>query len=112
MQLIQQHRSSAAAEAPPEALSRSSNIKMPAIEPQLNGKDKALVRLFMASCFHKWELLEGEPYDKACAGPTNRGLLRRKADRVSAPNADLGKNCYSQGCTIEEVRGCVRHLIV
>eukprot|EP00208_Stichococcus_sp_RCC1054_P005373 CAMPEP_0206144846 /NCGR_PEP_ID=MMETSP1473-20131121/25574_1 /ASSEMBLY_ACC=CAM_ASM_001109 /TAXON_ID=1461547 /ORGANISM="Stichococcus sp, Strain RCC1054" /LENGTH=288 /DNA_ID=CAMNT_0053540827 /DNA_START=259 /DNA_END=1125 /DNA_ORIENTATION=+ len=56
---------------------------MPEIEPQLNGKDKALVRLFMASCFHKWELLE-----------------------------DLGHNCYKQGCTIQEVRGCVRHLIV
>lgn len=63
--------------------SSSTNIKMPQIEPQLNAKDKALVRLFMASCFHKWELLEG-----------------------------LGKNCYTQGCTIQEVRGCVRHLIV
>lgn len=61
----------------------SSNIKMPHIEPQLNAKDKSLVRLFMASCFHKWELLEG-----------------------------LGKNCYTQGCSIQEVRGCVRHLIV
>lgn len=37
----------------------STNIKMPHIEPQLNAKDKALVRIFMASCFHKWELLEG-----------------------------------------------------
>ena len=32
---------------------------MPQIEPRLNDKDKALVRLFMASCFHRWELLEG-----------------------------------------------------
>jgi hypothetical protein len=32
---------------------------MPEIEPRLNEKDKALVRLFMASCFHRWELLEG-----------------------------------------------------
>jgi hypothetical protein len=32
---------------------------MPQIEPRLNEKDKALVRLFMASCFHRWELLEG-----------------------------------------------------
>lgn len=38
----------------------STNIKMPHIEPQLNSKDETLVRLFMASCYHKWDLLHGE----------------------------------------------------
>lgn len=25
---------------------------------------------------------------------------------------DLARTCYSAGCTLEQVRGCVRHLIV
>jgi hypothetical protein len=26
--------------------------------------------------------------------------------------AELGKACYAAGCSVEEVRGCVRHLVV
>ena len=47
------------APGPLSGVSGSSNLRMPQIEPRLNDKDKALVRLFMASCFHRWELLEG-----------------------------------------------------
>jgi len=58
---VQQWRGSAAAGAAARLAiaSRRSNIRMPPIEPRLNAKDKALVRLFMAACFHRWELLEG-----------------------------------------------------
>ncbi|KAK9807216.1 hypothetical protein WJX73_010028 [Symbiochloris irregularis] len=49
----------------------------------LSQKDEALVQLFMAGCHHRWDDL-----------------------------TEMGQTCYSAGCSVPEVRGCIRHLIV
>jgi hypothetical protein len=94
-------------------VSGSSNLRMPQIEPRLNEKDKALVRLFMAACFHRWELLEGGPI----VGAVHDACLARAGICILETSdvgifTGLGKACYTVGCTVAEVRGCVRHLIV
>lgn len=45
--------------------------------------DRALLRLFMAGCFHYWDQLP-----------------------------DLARECYSRGASVAQLRGCVRHLVV
>ncbi|CAK0786429.1 hypothetical protein CVIRNUC_009642 [Coccomyxa viridis] len=49
----------------------------------LSATDKALARLFMAATFHHWDILP-----------------------------ELGRKCYAEGASLEEIRSCVRHLIV
>lgn len=49
----------------------------------LSRKDASLVRLFLAASLHLWEQLPG-----------------------------LSQDCYDSGCSVAEVRGCVRHLVV
>ncbi|KAK9827381.1 hypothetical protein WJX81_004806 [Elliptochloris bilobata] len=50
---------------------------------ELDAGEKALARLYIAGCFHQWGALP-----------------------------DLARTCYAAGCSLEQVRGCVRHLIV
>ncbi|KAK9814833.1 hypothetical protein WJX72_012357 [[Myrmecia] bisecta] len=49
----------------------------------LSAKDKGLVRLFVAACFHRWDILP-----------------------------ELCRAAYRAGATVAEVRGTVRHLII
>lgn len=46
-------------------------------------QDKWLVRLYMAACFHKWDLV-----------------------------VDVAKQCYKVGCDVVQIRACIRHVII
>ena len=45
------------------------------------------------------------PFCRAAAHSTATLTAARRA-------ADLARTCYTNGCTVEQVRGCARHLIV
>ena len=45
---------------------------------------------------------------KNCCAAAHTATALTAADRA----ADLARTCYAAGCTVEQVRGCVRHLIV
>lgn len=55
----------------------------PAEAPGLALKDEELIHLFLTACFHEWDKLP-----------------------------DLARACYAAGCTVAEVRGCIRHMCV
>ena len=76
----------------------------------LSATDKALARLFMAATFHHWDILPGEDiYNNHLDIPLpNESIVTLKDAFV----AELGRKCYAEGASLEEIRSCVRHLIV
>ena len=102
--------------------------------------DRALLRLYMAGCFHYWDQLPGRrgrrrgraagvwPVAAGRAAPARppSGLRRdvfflrmllpccRLAQHPSTPllPADLARECYARGASVAQLRGCVRHLVV
>ena len=106
-----------------------STLLVPPLSMPLSEKDKCLTRLYMAACFHHWDLLAGRALVRIrrCSSESvtvaschDGAVWRDQASDWSHPElnpslactAELGQNSYKAGCTIEEVRGCVRHLIV
>lgn len=72
------------ARAVPEGLEGAAMQKEGSAEaPGLARKDEELIRLFLTACFHEWDKLP-----------------------------DLARACYAAGCTVAEVRGCIRHMCV
>lgn len=56
----------------------------------------------------------GLPCKTVQSGTGHRGLQlpESQLSMHECDTADLGKACYKVGCSVAEVRGCVRHLIV
>lgn len=80
------------------------------MEP-LSTKDRHMARLYVAGCFHQWEQLPGRE-------PLHTGALQLcmydlayEATSVKC-SADIARELIASGCSAEELRGCVRHLVV
>jgi hypothetical protein len=89
----------------------------------LSPLDRSMVRLYMAGCFHDWDQLPGaEPalsnFIAAVAVPARllaapaalQPLLRLTP--ASLHGAELARDFYARGASIEQMRGCVRHMVV
>ncbi len=74
----------------------------------LSDGNKALVRLFLASNFHRWDLLPG---GTSLLGP-NVLPAEYGISHLAQCSADLGRQCYNVGCTVTEIRNTIRHLIM
>ena len=87
-----------------------------------------MVRLYVAGCFHKWEQLPGAwgAGAVALAPPAASRACRAAAQLRSVSSAENSNSCWchrcsaadiarellAAGCSMEELRGCVRHLVV
>ena len=96
----------------------------------LSAADRAMVRLYMAGCLHYWDQLPGEWTAssgsvlmrlRSCCGQGARPATRRYGGprREPAPTParcmpppGLARECLAAGATAEQLRGCVRHLVV
>lgn len=75
---------------------------------KLGSKDESLVHLFLAASSHQWKALPGKNCHRLFC-TKSKSSCKSVAPRC---NAELGKACYDHGCSIVEVRGCIRHVVV
>jgi len=83
----------------------------PEVAPAGGRRDRALVRLFAAACHKRWSDLPGGGGRGERAG---RGASPAVAPTRASlpPSPALAAAATDVGCTSDEIRACVRHLVV
>ena len=97
----------------------------PSAAMDLSPQDRAMVRLYMAGCFHEWDQLPGGARRGAAATQHGSGarlevparlpalLVRLWLIHASAGSpAELAREYYARGASVAQLRGCVRHMVV
>lgn len=97
----------------------------PSAAMDLSPQDRAMVRLYMAGCFHEWDQLPGGARRGAAATQHGSGARLEVPARLPAllvrlwlihaatgSPAELAREYYARGASVAQLRGCVRHMVV